>query len=394
MRVFYLSLACLLLFSCNEPKPLSIRVENPTNQDRVSEMVEVPLKEIYDQLGVSDFNQLMVVDEQGEPKSFQLTYDGKLIFPADVPGGSVSTYQVVKGTPQPVDTLVLGRHYPERLDDIAWENDVIAFRTYGPAFEEKGNLGFGYDVWVKSVSYPVVEERYRKDLQELVSYHVDHGDGLDCYSVGPALGAGANALLHNGSIVYPKSYASYEILDNGPLRFTLRLTFQPFALDSAEEVVEHRTITLDRGSFLNHTSVYYENLKEPSAILAGLVMHHPHNDLYILDEDKGYIAYADPTEDSSGQNGEIFVGLSFPKEGVKTEVRPLTEPEKQIGDKKILGHLVGIDTVKPSDRFTYYWGAAWSKANFKDLDAWGTHLEQFTHQKRHPLKVTLSLSKE
>ena len=389
MRIFSLYWVCLFLFSCTNSDLLNIQVENTTSHNRTSEMIEIPLKEIYDQLDIEDFNDLRVVDEQGLPRDFQLTYDEKLIFLVDVPRESSSTYKIIRGKSQLMDTLVLGRQYPERLDDIAWENDVIAFRTYGPAFQNKGNLGFGYDVWVKSVSSPVVEERYRKDLQESISYHVDHGDGLDCYSVGPTLGAGANALLEHGEILYPKSYASYEILDNGPLRFTLHLTFHPFALGSEENIVEHRMITLDAGSFLNHTSVHYENLKETSEILAGIVMHHPNGNQYAIDETGGYIAYADPTEDSSGKNGEIFVGLSFPKEIIKTEVRPLTDKEKQTGG--ILGHLVGIDTLQPNGQFNYYWGAAWSKANFKDLNEWSLHLKQFTVHKRNPLKVTLSL---
>ena len=391
MRVFSLALICVIFFSCNHADLLSIKIENTTSQDRASEMIEVSLNEIYDQLRVENFNGLRVVDAQGNPKDFQLTYDGKLIFLADVPGTSTSTYKIVKGNPQSMDTLVVGRQYPERLDDIAWENDVIAFRAYGLAFQKNGNLGFGYDVWVKSVSYPVVEERYRKDLQESISYHVDHGDGLDCYSVGPTLGAGANALLKEGEIVYPKSYASYEILDNGPLRFSLRLTFHPVTLETAESWIEHREITLDAGSFLNHTSVFYENLKETSDVLAGIVMHHPNHDSYTIAEDKGYIAYADPTEDSSGKSGEIFIGLSFPNEIVKAEVRALTEKEKQTVGSGIVGHLVGVDTLEPEGRFNYYWGAAWSKANFKDLNAWSNYLKQFTEQKRNPLKVTLSL---
>ncbi len=391
MRVFSLALICVFFFSCNHADLLSIKIENTTSQDRASEMIEVSLNEIYDQLHVDNFNGLRVVDAQGNPTDSQLTYDGKLIFLADVPGTSTSTYKIVKGNPQSMDTLVVGRQYPERLDDIAWENDVIAFRAYGPAFQKNGNLGFGYDVWVKSVSYPVVEERYRKDLQESISYHVDHGDGLDCYSVGPTLGAGANALLKEGEIVYPKSYASYEILDNGPLRFSLRLTFHPVTLETEESWIEHREITLDAGSFLNHTSVFYENLKETSDVLAGIVMHHPNHDSYTIAEDKGYIAYADPTEDSSGKSGEIFIGLSFPNEIVKAEVRALTEKEKQTVGSGIVGHLVGVDTLEPEGRFNYYWGAAWSKANFKDLNAWSNYLKQFTEQKRNPLKVTLSL---
>ena len=53
-----------------------------------------------------------------------------------------------------MDVVACGRQYPERLDDVAWENDRAAYRAYGPALQEKGARAFGYDIWTKSaVSY-------------------------------------------------------------------------------------------------------------------------------------------------------------------------------------------------------------------------------------------------
>lgn len=66
-------------------------------------------------------------------------------------------------------------------------------------------------------------------LKEL-SYHIDHGHGMDCYAVGPTLGAGVAALMVDDSIIYPWCYKSQEILDNGPLRFTVRLEFNPLTV--------------------------------------------------------------------------------------------------------------------------------------------------------------------
>ena len=44
-------------------------------------------------------------------------------------------------------------------------------------------------------------------LKEL-SYHIDHGHGMDCYAVGPTLGAGVAALMVDDSIIYPWCYKS------------------------------------------------------------------------------------------------------------------------------------------------------------------------------------------
>ena len=109
-------------------------------------------------------------------------------------------------------------------------------------FAETGERAFGYDIWTKyNTTEPVVEARYEGELnsdmkakiaelgktdpkaaQELyrsVSYHVDHGNGLDCYKVGPTLGGGTTALMAGDTIVYPYCYATQEILDNGPFAF-------------------------------------------------------------------------------------------------------------------------------------------------------------------------------
>ncbi len=392
MRVLSLILICSFSLFCNS-KSIYIEIENGTSQSRTTEMIEIYQEEILKLLDVNSFENLKVVDEENREVDFQLTSEGKLIFLTSVGAKSNKKYKIVEGVAQSMDTLVLGRQYPERLDDIAWENDLMAYRTYGPAFQNRGNLGYGYDVWTKSVTHPVVEERYRKELQEKISYHVDHGDGMDRYGVGPSLGAGANALLREAEIIYSKNYIDYEILDNGPLRFSVRLCFQPFTVGKNENVVEERIISLDKGSHLNRTVIHYQNLNESLEVLAGIVVHYPNDDTYAIYKDRGYIAYADPTEDMSGDSGEIFVGLSFPYGVERTEFMSFSQERIDQSKGKILGHLVGINQIKPEEEFTYYWGAAWSKAHFGNLEAWNQYLHQFTEQKKTPLMVSLALSK-
>ena len=167
-----------------------------------------------------------------------------LIFPASVKGDASAVYTIAEGTPQPVDVVACGRQYPERLDDVAWENDRAAYRAYGPALQEKGERAFGYDIWTKSVSEPVVEDRYDGDLNRGISYHVDHGNGMDCYAVGPTLGGGTAALFPDSTIVYPYCYKDCEILDNGPLRFTAKLVYNPLVVKGDSSVIETRIISL------------------------------------------------------------------------------------------------------------------------------------------------------
>ncbi len=85
---------------------------------------------------------------------------------------------------------------------------------------------------------------------------------MDCYAVGPTLGCGTAALMDGDEIIYPWCYSTYEILDNGPLRFTVKLEFTPMVVRGDSSVVETRVISLDAGSYLNKTVISYTNLKD------------------------------------------------------------------------------------------------------------------------------------
>ena len=75
-----------------------------------------------------------VLNADGQQVPYQITYDEKVIFPAAIAAGGTATYTIQTGTPEAFDVKVCGRYYPERMDDMAWENDLVAFRAYGPFF--------------------------------------------------------------------------------------------------------------------------------------------------------------------------------------------------------------------------------------------------------------------
>lgn len=259
--------------SCSQKEPVTVTITNPLSIDRNGEMVEISMAEITGKLQLPDTAQVIVLDENGLEVPYQITYDDMLIFPASVKGDASAVYTIAEGTPQPVDVVACGRQYPERLDDVAWENDRAAYRAYGPALQEKGERAFGYDIWTKSVSEPVVEDRYDGDLNRGISYHVDHGNGMDCYAVGPTLGGGTAALFPDSTIVYPYCYKDCEILDNGPLRFTAKLVYNPLVVKGDSSVIETRIISLDKGSQLNKTVVSFDNLQEITPVVTGIVLH-------------------------------------------------------------------------------------------------------------------------
>lgn len=402
-------MTALFCFACNDSRTVTVTVTNPLAMERSNEMVEVSMETVTDRLGLADTAQIVVLNADGQQVPYQITYDGKVIFPAAIAAGGTATYTIQTGTPEAFDVKACGRCYPERMDDMAWENDLVAFRAYGPALQAKGERGFGYDLFTKyNTTEPMLEAMYAKELDKETlakiaelkktdpkaaaelsrerSYHIDHGYGMDCYAVGPTLGAGVAALLVNDTIIYPWCYKNQEILDNGPLRFTVKLEFTPLTVKGDSTVVETRLITLDAGSHLNKTVVSYSNLKETLPIVAGIVLHEP-DGAVVADAANGYITYVDPT--TGPDNGKIFMGAAVP--AVVKDAKTVLFSEKEKKERNNAdGHVLAVSDYEPGSEYVYYWGFAWDKADIKTADAWNRYMADFAQKVRNPLTVKVN----
>lgn len=402
-------MTALFCFACNDSRTVTVTVTNPLAMERSNEMVEVSMETVTDRLGLADTAQIVVLNADGQQVPYQITYDGKVIFPAAIAAGGTATYTIQTGTPEAFDVKACGRCYPERMDDMAWENDLVAFRAYGPALQAKGERGFGYDLFTKyNTTEPMLEAMYAKELDKETlakiaelkktdpkaaaelsrerSYHIDHGYGMDCYAVGPTLGAGVAALMVNDTIIYPWCYKNQEILDNGPLRFTVKLEFTPLTVKGDSTVVETRLITLDAGSHLNKTVVSYSNLKETLPIVAGIVLHEP-DGAVVADAANGYITYVDPT--TGPDNGKIFMGAAVP--AVVKDAKTVLFSEKEKKERNNAdGHVLAVSDYEPGSEYVYYWGFAWDKADIKTADAWNRYMADFAQKVRNPLTVKVN----
>lgn len=402
-------MTALFCFACNDSRTVTVTVTNPLAMERSNEMVEVSMETVTDRLGLADTAQIVVLNADGQQVPYQITYDGKVIFPAAIAAGGTATYTIQTGTPEAFDVKACGRCYPERMDDMAWENDLVAFRAYGPALQAKGERGFGYDLFTKyNTTEPMLEAMYAKELDKETlakiaelkktdpkaaaelsrerSYHIDHGYGMDCYAVGPTLGAGVAALMVNDTIIYPWCYKNQEILDNGPLRFTVKLEFTPLTVKGDSTVVETRLITLDAGSHLNKTAVSYSNLKETLPIVAGIVLHEP-DGAVVADAANGYITYVDPT--TGPDNGKIFMGAAVP--AVVKDAKTVLFSEKEKKERNNAdGHVLAVSDYEPGSEYVYYWGFAWNKADIKTADAWNRYMADFAQKVRNPLTVKVN----
>ena len=403
-----LSLLGTLATLAHASDKVTITVTNSLSSSRI-EIVEADLSSIQKKLNISS-SSLIVTDADGKEIPSQLTYDGKLIFQAGVAGKGKSTYYVTTGTPQTYAPRVKGRLFTERGDEFGWENDKVAYRIYGHGgavgydLFNKSTTQLMLDYWyaseqnqeMRSVSKQLHDRGYH-DLADQVynafCYHIDHGKGMDCYTVGPTLGGGANALLNaDGSLFMPKCYKSYEILDQGPLRFTVRLTY-PEQDFNGKSVTETRTISLDAGSHFNRVSVTYSGLDSPVQMAAGTVIHKDSDTAYILNQQSGYIAYEDLGDASvynakyrdalSKQMGHIYIGLLFPDKNITTSFQPRA-------NGIATGHALATATYTPSTSYTYYFGSGWDKnteAGITTLTDWEAHLSTSAAAIRTPLKV-------
>lgn len=385
-----------------QAQQVTVTVINSAESQR-QELVEVDAKAVREKLGIADGKPFKVINALKQEVAYQLTYDGKLLIDASVRPQGVARFTVVPGQPRPMKTVVCGRQYPERVDDIAWENDRGAYRLYGPALQRNKERAFGNDVWVKNTPDLVVEQRYNLELsnhaavealrkagntaaadslEELTTYHFDHGYGLDCYKVGPSLGCGAPALMDGNQIVFPYCYTQYEILDNGPLRFTVSLTYETKEFHG-EQVTEHRLLSLDKGSNFNRQTVWYEGVTKPIDVASGVVIHN--EDTTSVYMEHPFVAYADPTDNPAGQNFQIYVGVVFPYDQVQT----LRVPNEGAANG-INGHALAVRRgVQPGQRVTYYWGSAWSKYDCTNFLQWLMRIAELQENLRNPLKVTV-----
>lgn len=338
-----------------------ITVTNPMGTERTApEMVEVSMPD--------GSKQCVVTDEKGDTLPSQVTYDGKLIFPCPTLKAKAKAVFYVKEdeNAKKFPQEVFGRNFPERDGDFSFENDRVAYRLYGP-----GSKGvYGYDIFSKRTSNLYLEKLYklqcdnevhsmrskltklgRRDLadkmyNEVFSYHVDHGEGMDQYDVGKTLGGGAIAYKGaDGKLEFQGSFKTAEVLDNGPLRLTVRLTYPN----------EVRILSIDA-----HSNMVKSVVEAKRPFVAGIVMHNADNNSA---EGEGYIAY----EDKDG----IMVACVAP-EG-KTE--------------KGQGHLL----IAPNAS-TYYFGSAWARYDgdgIVDFSKWQSYIEAFIQQIKNPLKIKI-----
>ncbi len=366
-RLFALA-ALFVLAACSAPK-LQVEVSNPTEIDRSFETVEISWEQIA-RKGITPDKIVVMCD--GEQLPSQVLYNGgeepqALIFQCCVKAGESKCYTLRAGEREPYAQKAYGRFVPERLDDYAWENDKIAFRAYGPALESApGEMlaSPGYDCWVKCVDTLVVDARYKRG-----DYHHNYGDGMDCYKVGRTLGAGASAPVVEDQLCLSRNFTSYQTLENGPIRTSVKLTYAPF-MAGDKEVTLTKIITLDAHTHFNRMENIYEGDFEALPIAAGFIRHKVKG----LSTGEGWLAFSEEASDSKQPevDGDLYFAVVLPGAELRAE---------------LAGHAVAVATTEPGDTLVYYAGAGWSHGGVNDMPHWMALTEQAAAAVSDPLVV-------
>jgi hypothetical protein len=379
-NIFFLISAFIGLISCESG--INISVGNPSDFDR-SEMVEIPSDKL---MTLPSGKAYIVSTKTGEVIPSQLTYDGKLIFKTDINAKETLTYMIKTGAPVDFPAKTYGRFITERKDDFAWENDQVAFRIYGPALIEIDGPSNGLDFWYKRTNDLIIDKWYKDDLAGVRSYHDDHGEGLDDYKVGRTLGGGMMAPFVNDSLYLNDNFVKQEILENGPLRTTFKLTYKDITVDG-KTFSESRTFSIDAGSQLTKITQEY-GTKDALTVGAGIVKRSVDDDAFTAYTEKGVAAviYEEP---ESKKAGIIFTAMVFPKGIEKDTTHTYSIIHPKTHNRETHSHVLGVMTYHPGQPITYYTGYGWNKFGFSSLVIFQNYISYFAKSLEEPLTINI-----
>ena len=364
---------------------LVVTVVNELPAARSRQTIALSLDQLSE-LGERDLRKIHVMDESGTPLLCQaVDADGdvfqrpdQIVFQADF--GAVQTRQfTLKSGPvqqyAPKDFRAFGRFVRERFDDFAWENDLVAFRTYGKALEtwEGEPLASStIDIWSKRTHRMVINEWYMAG-----DYHEDHGEGADFYSAGLSRGCGGSGLWADDTLWTSRNFVASRVLANGPIRVIFELDYEPFAVNGIS-VAETKRVTLDAGSYFNHIeSVYHPYTRggRPVALVGAIGLKKVSGEEVVSNPENGSLRKWEPVQKKAGNQGLAVV---------------LARGAWQGTAETDMDHLVLVPLEE--DHVLEYWaGFCWDRAGaIENADAWAAYIKRFSDGLASPLSMHIA----
>jgi hypothetical protein len=374
-----LLLLCSLPTLCPAATQLTVKATNKLQSPRTSQTIELSAKDLA---GLDDKNieTLHVKDSSGKEvlcQAVDTDFDAfhkrdTLIFQADFAPGETKTFTVRAGKKHSYkkdDFKAYGRFNQERFDDYAWENDLIAHRTYGTAlitWQGEPLTSSSIDIWSKNTPKLVINDWYMLD-----DYHKDHGEGCDDYSAGATRGDGGIGLWVNDKLVVPINFSVSRTLANGPIRVLFELDYPAFDASGAK-ITETLRVSLDAGSQLDHYVATFKGANDP--LTAALGIKKTKGAKVDYDSKVGSLTTWEPMENKMGMQGL----------GIIVDPKLLM---KQAEDEKNHLAIAKID----GNAISSWTGFAWDRpGEIKSQDEWKKYITDFAAGLASPIEVSVS----
>ena len=385
-KKYYLRLIVILVYttliSCTS-EVYDVEVSNTMAVERENESVELLVNKLPELIasnvgnyGIYDKSTKQFLTSQVIDNDMDGSPDVIIFQPQLAPNSSKRFQLIIQDKSAVEIAYCYSRIVPERIDDYTWENNRIAFRTYGPEAQrlveegEKGGLiSSGIDCWLKKVEYPIIDKWYKESFNG-ISYHEDHGEGLDDYHVGTSRGSGGLAIKSGDQYFMSKNFSSFKTIATGPLRTVFLLNYDDWEGPEGP-VKEQKMISLDYGSNLSRIAV---SLEGTNNISAGISLHD--NDGIIESaENNSWINYKQPHEGTVLTNALV------------TQTKYALGNHTSITGKPDADHVF-IDLKVIDGQTIYYSGFHWSESKqFKDNMEWKSYLEDFTNKLDNPIQI-------
>ena len=382
-----------MVFSCQEAEDTRrFTVKNGLDIERKQETISIPVDKVSELAKKFGAENLLIRKEGGNDillsQAVDHDLDGapdEILFQADLAAGEEVKF-LIEGVdngkelqPQ-AEVRTFSRFVPERIDDYAWENDLVAFRTYGPEAQRitesgapGGTLTSGMDAWLKRVDYPVIDKWYANHLKEAGAYHKDTGEGYDPYHVGASRGIGGIGVWENDSLYVSKNFTDYKTIATGPVRTIFELTYAPWEVNG-RTIKETKRISLDLGSNLSRYEIMTQSDNALPNMAVGLTLHENEGTVK-MNPEQGWFRYWEPMDGS-----ELGVGLVIDPELVKDQLERKSEQKDQ-------SHILVL-TDPEAKKLTYYAGFGWKKSGqFNSAEEWDQYLSRFAQKAASPVEV-------
>lgn len=181
----------------------------------------------------------------------------------------------------------------ERKNEVAWENDLSAYRLYSQVGAPGAS---GLDYWAKSVDFPIINKWYagmnawEADSTKGGSYHVDHGEGCDFYTVGknPHRGVGGTGVMSKGKVYVSKAYASFKEIANTDRFASFEITYDPYEVGGITVTETKRIDIVPATPFFKVTATFVTSDGSDVYAIVGLTKQQ--NESKVLkDQERGII---------------------------------------------------------------------------------------------------------